>query len=479
MNPHLERFYARSPAFVQNAMVTAFGLKIRLERFNRRYESWKKSFDQSERFDAEELTGYQNEHLRRTIANAYSRVPYYRNVMRERGLTPSDFKAQEDLPKLPVLTKSVVRRRWRELIAQDIDPRSLKASPTSGTTGSPLTVYWDKTTDVLWNLLIWRHREWAGVKFGEPYATLLGRLIVPPPTNRPPFWRRNALWHQTLFSSFHLHPDHIPAYVEEMRHCRARFLESYPSTAFILALGLERLGQKLPLKAVFTSSEPLLDIQRDLISDRFECEVFDYYGMSEAVMFAGECTAHLGMHHHMEASVVEVIDRHGNPLESGATGRLVGTTLHNDAMPLIRYDTGDMTTRLARRCSCGRAHHLYSSVTTKAEDILVAPDGRLVSPSVLTHPFKPLRGLVKSQIIQEDLSTLRVLLVADVRPDDRTLSQLREGIAHRLGGAVRIIFEVVPEIPVGPNGKFRWVVSKVPISEKGRNLHWSSDDESV
>ncbi len=474
MNPWLERAYHATPAPVQNLLLSAYGLKLRSERFNERYRAWTRFLEESERYSRGELEAYQDERLRRLIRHAYERVPYYRGIMRERGLAPGDIQSREDLHKLPVLGREVIRRRAKELVADGCTPEKLKPSPTSGTTGSPLVVYWDREQDVLWNVLIWRHRGWAGFSFGERYATLLGRVIVSPRRKTPPFWRHNWAWKQVFLSSFHLAQRNVGAYIDFLERSGVKAIEAYPSTAYILALGMERTGRTLPLKAVFTSSEPLLDVQRELIEERFATKVFDYYGMSEAIMFAGECRHHRGMHHHAEASVVEVVDARGEPVPDGKTGRLLGTTLHNDAMPLIRYEVGDLTARVPDACPCGRAHPLFAAVTTKAEDIIVTPDGRLVSPSVITHPFKRLKGLVKSQIIQEDPGHLRVRLVLGESAPQALLRQLEEGLSSRLGPETRITIEEVDEIPLGPTGKYRWIVSKVPIDEKlagGGNLY--------
>jgi phenylacetate-CoA ligase len=304
------------------------------------------------------------------------------------------------------------------------------------------------------------------VEFGTRYGTLLGRVIVPLDRKDPPYWRRNYAWNQVLYSSFHLNAATARIYADAMQTSGIEALEAYPSTAYILALGLRNAGIQVPLRAVFTSSEPLLEMQRELVEERFSCRVFDFYGMSEAIMFAGECNAHSGLHHHMELSIVEVLDAKGFPVQDGETGRLVGTTLHNDAMPLIRYDIGDLTARIPARCPCGRAHVLHAPVTTKAEDIVVTPDGRLISPSVLTHPLKPLKGLEMSQIIQDAPDRVRVLLVVQGEASTKLLEQVREGMGARLGPEVRVELEIVDRIPLSANGKFRWVISNVPLGEK-------------
>jgi len=133
-------------------------------------------------------------------------------------------------------------------------------------------------------------------------------------------------------------------------------------------------------------------------------------------------------------------------------------------MPLIRYEIGDICSLQSKKCTCGRGHPLLGPITTKAEDIVVLSDGRLVSSSVLTHPFKPLDNIEKSQIIQEDYDRVTVKLVKRPGYEERDTQILLEGLQARLGDSVSISVEFVEDILPGPNGKYRWVVSKVPLS---------------
>jgi phenylacetate-CoA ligase len=203
-----------------------------------------------------------------------------------------------------------------------------------------------------------------------------------------------------------------------------------------------------------------------VIEEAFQCQLFDFYGLAERVAFAGECEYHDGLHLSEEFGFVEIVDDNGRRVPDGTRGFVVGTSLHNRAMPMIRYRTSDVSSIRSTKCSCGRMLRLLEPITTKAEDIVVTPDGRFISPSVLTHPFKPLVGIAKSQIIQESLDHVRVKLVPaeGTVPDDQ-IELLREGLLERLGSQVSIDVELVGELPPEPSGKFRWVISRVPTPD--------------
>src|SRR5437879_12548261 len=107
------------------------------------------------------------------------------------------------------------------------------------------------------NVADWRQKRWGGMGRRDWCGMLLGRVVVPIATRRPPFWRANYLHRQLWFSSFHMSESNLGAYVREMRRRRLQFLEGYPSTLYILASYLQRRGERLPLRAVFSSSRTL------------------------------------------------------------------------------------------------------------------------------------------------------------------------------------------------------------------------------
>jgi phenylacetate-CoA ligase len=301
-------------------------------------------------------------------------------------------------------------------------------------------------------------RDWLGV--------LLGRIVVPIGQDRPPYWRENRVHRQIWFSSFNMSDENLPSYVAKIRRRGLRFLEGYPSTLYILGSHLLRCGDRLPMAAVLTSSETLHPVQREVIEEAFQCRVFDFYGLAERVAFAGECQVHDGLHLSEEFAFVEIVDESGRRVPDGDRGFVVGTSLHNRAMPMIRYRTSDVSAIRAAECSCGRALRVLEPITTKAEDVVVTPDGRFVSPSVLPHPFKPLVGIAKSQIVQEALDRVVVKLIpaeADIPRDQVDL--LQQGLLERLGSQVSIEVEIVEEIPPERSGKFRWVISRVPTPD--------------
>ena len=240
-------------------------------------------------------------------------------------------------------------------------------------------------------------------------------------------------------------------------------MDGYPSTLYVLAKYLQHSDQTFPVKAVITSSETLHDFQRAVIEERFECRVHDYYALAERTVFSGECEHHQGHHLAMELGASEAVGEDGSPVAAGSAGRLVGTTLHNLAMPLIRYLTSDITVLRPVTCKCGRGLELMDDVTTKAEDTLTLKDGRLISPSVLTHPFKPLDAIEGSQIVQTAPDAVTVRIVPGPGYNAAHTTHLIRELGARLGADVHIEVKMVDALEVSPNGKFKWVISRVSL----------------
>jgi phenylacetate-CoA ligase len=460
----LDSIYQRSPSWLQTLMLNAYAARLSRYRRGAPYRAAVASLLESQFWPRNQLDEYRDSRIKSIVRLAYQKSQYYREAMDSLGIQPSDIRGASDLPRLPLLTRETVRTHLRELLTASQPLKGWLHGHTSGTTGSPLSLWYDRETCVMNDAVDWRQKVWGGMTNRDWIGIFLGRVIVPTARSAPPFWRVNTIHRQVWFSSFHLSEGNLNHYVNEIRRRGLRFLEGYPSTMFILAQHVVNTGVSLPMQAVFTSSETLHQIQRETIEQAFGCRPFDFYGHAERTIFATECELHSGKHLAEEYGYTEVVNAAGLPVDDGTPGYLVGTSYHNAAMPMIRYRTGDISTIRTDRCECGRSLRRIESVATKAEDIVVTPDGRLVSPSILTHPFKPFPQILESQIIQDARNHILVKIVPSTEFSPAHQAQLLGEIARRLGSGMRIDVELVDAIPREPSGKFRWIISRVDHS---------------
>ena len=164
------------------------------------------------------------------------------------------------------------------------------------------------------------------------------------------------------------------------------------------------------------------------------------------------------MHLNPDYSHVEILDEDGNPTDD--VGFVVGTTYHNDAMPLVRYKLSDRTRWKPGRCACGRAFPMIEEVTGKFEDSITGSDGMVVSPSVLTFAFKGVENIRRSQVAQVGPAHWQVRLVPDEGFSAADSQKLIDNIHHLVDPKVKVEVILKDALPNTAAGKFRWVVNE-------------------
>ncbi len=466
MNPWLKRLYDLAPAGLQDALVSAFSARLEKQRYGGRFAEFRALLEESQWWDAAKMGAWQDERLRAIVRHAYEHVPYYRELFDHHGIDAQKFRGREDLPRIPTLSRDTVKSRADDLKSRRAGDVSPGHGHTSGTTGSPLSVWYSADAITMNYAVMDRQYQWAGARLardGDRAAVVRGNVIVPLSQKKPPYWRHNRSLNQLLMSSFHLTPDNLTVYYEALRDFQPRIIDGYPSSLYVIAKVLLNRGERLPLAAAITSSETLYDFQREAIEAAFQCRVFDYYAAAERVVFADECDHHQGHHLCEEYGITEILGDDDRPLAPGNEGIMAGTSLHNIGMPLIRYKTTDRTALKVKPCTCGRPLPLMEDVTTKAEDLLRLKDGRLIPPSVLTHPFKPLDCIEASQIVQTDLDRIVVRLIPRAEYTEQHGRTLVRDLKARLGADMRVDLEFVKEMPRTARGKFKWVISQVDM----------------
>jgi len=368
-------------------------------------------------------------------------------------------KKVKDLEKLPILHKEPIRKQPEDFIDLRLKKKRLRSNHTSGTTGKPLTFWFDRTAiQRYFAYYEGRSKNWADLKLGERYAMLGGKFICPIDQKAPPFWRYNKAWPQLYFSGFHLSPQYMDYYLEAMKKYEIRVLMGRTSSLHHLAVHALNSGINIKLRSVQTQGENLFTWQRRDIEKAFQTEVYDFYGLIELVAFVSEC-AHHQLHLSPEVGVAELLDKQNKPVVPGESGRIIATGLLNKAMPLIRYDTGDKATAQPNgQCPCGRTLPLIEDIDGRVDDCIYTPDNRLIDR--LAAALAPAQNIVESQLIQETINRVIVRFVPGQNYSSSDGELIVKSLKKRIG-EMEIILEPVDQIPRGPTGKFQFVISKL------------------
>jgi phenylacetate-CoA ligase len=384
--------------------------------------------------------------LHRSLQTAIAQLPYYGHLPRD--FSPSD--ARQVLREVfPIVDKPTLVANPQLLYPNGGVKRPWHAvGKTSGSTGAPLTIFRSLRSVQMEQAFIKRHWRWCGYVDGMPRASLRGDLVTPIERREPPYWFENRYNRQLLLSSRHLIDGCVDAIIDKLRDFSPFMMQAYPSAAYTLAQYLERRGMTLRIPFLFTASEPLYEHQQELIRERLAGRIMDMYGNAERVAFATQCE-HGAMHLNPDYSYVELVD-----------GQVVGTTLHNLAMPLVRYRLSDRTAWKEGRCACGRNFPMIEPVTGKLEDRVTGGDGSEISPSVMTFAFKYAKNLRKSQVAQVGPAHWELRIVPDTNYSQADEELLIRNIRTMVDPTVRLTIVLRDELPDTAAGKFRWIVNE-------------------
>jgi phenylacetate-CoA ligase len=394
------------------------------------------------------------------IRHAYATVPFYRRRFEEAGLRPGDLRTPDDYRRLPVLTKADVRARGAALRSTACHGETLHRKETSGSTGVPLVIYVDEASQQHKRACTLRADEWSGWRFGERVAKLWGDR-----GGLRPGWRgrlRNALLERvTYLDTLKVTDATLADFAAKLRRAPPSLIFGHAHSVYLFAEYARGAGVVLRPRGVISAAMVLHDWQRRAIEKVFACPVTNRYGCEEVSLIACECESHGGLHVNTDGVYVELL-RDGEPAGPGEPGSVVVTDLTNRAMPLLRYQVGDVASWSGRPCPCGRGLPLLERVEGREADYVVTPSGELISGISLTdHLAVHIPGVAQVQIVQEEVARLVFRIVRGPEFGPTSLRRLRELVAERFGPGVEFDCEYPERIAQEPSGKYRFCVSRV------------------
>ncbi|MFC7212952.1 phenylacetate--CoA ligase PaaK [Saliphagus sp. GCM10025334] len=319
-----------------------------------------------------ELRECQNERLQETVRNAYENVDFYRNALEDAGLTPDDIETVDDITKLPFTTKEDFRDEYPDGLFAVDDEDIVRIHASSGTTGKPKIVSYTQNDVDVWSDAVARCLEAAGLGAGDTVQNAYGYGL---------FTGGLGLHYGVEELGATVIPiggGNTQRQVEMLEDLESDAIACTPSYALYLAETAADMGvdiEDLPLRVVIFGAEPCTDPMREAIEERLGVKGIDIYGLSEIVGpgVSIECVeAQEGLHIHEDRFYPEIVDPDtGEPLPEGEEGELVLTTLSKEALPVLRYRTGDLTTLSSGECECGRTTVRMDNVTGRADDLVI------------------------------------------------------------------------------------------------------------
>lgn len=394
--------------------------------------------DVKERMSKGELNPGQ---LRKVLQHAVQTVPFYQ------GCDP------DDLESFPIINKNDIKGQWDSFHSAVYQGKPVHYMSTSGSTGTPFTMEWDmnKRKRQLAELIYFN--ELAGQKLGQPYIY----FRVWTEKNRK---SKKERWMQNLIPIDILHLDD-----ENLEHIRQRlkcrpYINSclaYASTYEYLARYIQSKGDEPPMfhTRVFISGSEVLSMEmKKCIKKVLGCAVVDRYSNEENGFLAqtGDCSESFQVN--TASFLIEILKQDSNEsAEVGEVGRVVVTDLYSFAVPLIRYDTGDLAIKSGERD--GWVTEL-STIQGRRVDVIYDTRGRRLTAHTWSVYMWKFEKLKQYQFIQEGAKTY--LLKVNGAEGNYTDQELTEHLKSVLGQDAEIIVEHMSGIPALASGKFKKTV---------------------
>lgn len=417
----------------------------------------------------DEMRKLQDRRLIDLVAKVYNHVPFYKRKMDELDVKPTDIKGIEDISKLPFTYKQDLRDNYPFGLFAVPMKDIVRVHGSSGTTGKPTTVGYTRNDIENWKEVTARCFSMAGitskdiVQVSYGYGLFTGGLGAH-------YGAENV-----GCSVIPMSGGNTRRQLQLMCDFGSTVLACTPSYALHMADAMKDFGYSIDdmkLRVGVFGAEPWTEAMRHELEKKLHIHAHDIYGLSE-IMGPGvsmDCEYHDGLHIHEDHFFPEIVDPETKePLPDGTEGELVFTTLTKEGIPLLRYNTRDLSTLNHEPCACGRTLVRMRKITGRSDDMLIIRGVNLF-PSQIEHVLLELGETSAHYILyvdrQNNLDTLELQVELDenhMLDTIRDLQMLTKRIEHALNSACGLTIKVTlvqPKTIARSEGKAIRVVDK-------------------
>jgi len=397
----------------------------------------------------DQLKELQVSRLKGVIERVYQGSDFYKKLFRENNLHPSQITSLEDILRFPLVTRADLRANFPYGFLSVSLEEVVRLHTSTGTTGKPKAIFFTQNDLEASAKLIARSMKLTGARQGDVFQNMmsyglftgglifhygaerLGLLVIPAGTGNTE--RQIGL----------------------MRDFQTTIVHLTPTYALYLADVIEDLGlnprDDLHLRLAYLGAEPHSEETRARVEEIFGIKAYNSYGLSEmnGPGVAFECPYQQGMHLWEDSFLMEIIDPDtGEPRREGEEGELILTSLNREAMPIIRYRTGDLTYIYPESCPCGRTHRRIARIRGRVDDMFILR-GVNVFPSEVERILMGMPEVGRNyQIVLErekSKDKMRVRVEVEKRFFDGSLPHLR-ALEQRIKSKIKTEILVTPEI---------------------------------
>ncbi len=408
-----------------------------------------------------QIHALQTEKLNQLLKHAYETSQWYKNVIDKIGLNINQKCTLADLARFPVTTKLDIRDNTPKFISTKYNPDTMPKAKTGGSTGVSLNLFFDERCQKLRNGAQIFADSFSGWKPGIRVAAVWGNPPVPKTLKAK--IRAFLLDRMIYLDTMDLNSQSMEYFVRRWRKFQPEMIFGHSHSIYIFAKYLiEQKIIDLRPTGIVATSMMLLDQERAVIEDAFQCKVSNRYGCEEVGLIAVECEKHQGMHINSSHIILECLDANDQPVPPGESGKLVITDLNNFGMPLIRYRVEDVGVLSAQKCSCGRTTPLLERLEGRVADFLKKPDGgQVAGVSLVERTLTKIPGIEQMQLVQEKLHEIQINRVKGQEYTATTDEQLIAEFRQVFDSSIALVINDVEKIPQEKSGKYRFSICKI------------------
>lgn len=375
---------------------------------------------QNEKLPYEDRIKIQEKSLRQLIKHAFENIPYYRKLAREIGINYVDIQGISDLPSLPVLTREDVKKHSEDFICRNA--KRYKMGCTGGSTGKPLEYLISYESNYRSTALLYNGWNRGGYRLGDKVLMFAGGSLVSNHDIKSKIIDVTRNFHSE--TSYNITNEKLYRICEYIIERKPLYIRGYASSISILADYFYSHGYKnQSVRSIYTTAEPLLNYQREIIVRAFQVPVFDTYGLNDGGVSAFECSQHNGMHIDTYRSIMEICDENGKPVPPGKEGHIIATDLYNYSFPFIRYDTGDLGVVDDSPCKCGINSPRLIKISGRSADVLTFGNNMISGSGITVLMGKTSTDYYK--VVQKDSKKVQMHLLFDNKSNEQIENSIR------------------------------------------------------
>lgn len=403
--------------------------------------------------------------LKKLLFFCEKNVPYYRKLFSEMDIRVNDIKNFKDFSNLPILTKEVFRKNYKDFIPDKNFNSEYGYTETSGSTGAPTKFMISKTATEKWYAAKLYGRILHGVMPGDPILWIWGRKFK----KNHPFYEflKNNLENEYKFSAFDIDENKAIELVKLIKRKKIKSIYGYSSAIYEFSKILKKKNLAVNLSKIFITAEAIYDYQQEMIESVFNCSVVKEYGAAEMGIITFDCKK--GKSHIIEDNVYVELKKND---DDSKLNEIIITDLNNYAMPLLRYNSGDLSSGFIKeQCSCGSVKKILKNVVGRKYDMIKLSNGKVIHGELVNYILK--HALLDQfpngclfQFEQETFVDFKLslgLFNLDLNTQDVIYEKIRQSLNEALGLNYKFNLSVLfNEKIVRPNsGKHRYIISNI------------------